>query len=81
VGPWADRQQEKNPMTGPKNTICLWLDKDAEEAAAIYVKTFADSALGALQRAHGFSLGQGGRCAGAGARTNEASHGRSPPAC
>ena len=28
-----------------KNTICLWFEKDAEEAAKFYVATFPDSAL------------------------------------
>jgi len=31
-------------MTKPgKNTICLWYDGDAEEAARFYAKTFPDS--------------------------------------
>ena len=34
-----------------KNTICLWYDKDAEEAARFYAKTFPDSAVGAVMRA------------------------------
>lgn len=29
--------------TIPKNTICLWFDKGAEEAAAFYASTFPDS--------------------------------------
>lgn len=36
-----------------KNTICLWFDKDAEEAARFYAKTFPDSAVGAVTRAPG----------------------------
>ena len=32
----------------PKNTICLWYDKDAEEAARFYAKTFPDSSVGAV---------------------------------
>lgn len=36
-----------------KNTICLWFDKDAEEAARFYAKTFPDSAVGAIARAPG----------------------------
>jgi predicted 3-demethylubiquinone-9 3-methyltransferase (glyoxalase superfamily) len=31
-----------------KNTICLWYDKDAEEAARFYSKTFPDSTMGAV---------------------------------
>jgi predicted 3-demethylubiquinone-9 3-methyltransferase (glyoxalase superfamily) len=27
----------------PKNTICLWFDKDAHEAAQFYAATFPDS--------------------------------------
>jgi predicted 3-demethylubiquinone-9 3-methyltransferase (glyoxalase superfamily) len=34
-----------------KNTICLWYDKDAEEAARFYARTFPDSNVGAVQRA------------------------------
>jgi 2-polyprenyl-6-hydroxyphenyl methylase/3-demethylubiquinone-9 3-methyltransferase len=36
-----------------KNTICLWYDRDAEEAARFYAKTFPDSAVGAVYRAPG----------------------------
>jgi len=35
----------------PKNTICLWYDKDAEAAARFYAETFPDSAVGAIQHA------------------------------
>ena len=34
-----------------KNTICLWYDKDAEEAARFYASVFPDSAVGAVHRA------------------------------
>ncbi|CDZ25937.1 VOC family protein [Neorhizobium galegae] len=34
-----------------KNTICLWFDKDAEEAARFYAETFPDSKVGAAMRA------------------------------
>ncbi len=34
-----------------KNTICLWYDKDAEEAANFYARTFPDSAVSAVHRA------------------------------
>ena len=27
----------------PKNTICLWFDKDAHDAASFYAATFPDS--------------------------------------
>src|SRR4029079_18058702 len=36
-----------------KNTICLWYDGDAEEAARFYAKTFPDSSVGALHLAPG----------------------------
>lgn len=32
----------------PKNTICLWFDKDAESAANFYAATFPDSKVGAV---------------------------------
>ncbi len=34
-----------------KNTICLWFDKDAEDAARFYAETFPDSAVTASHRA------------------------------
>jgi predicted 3-demethylubiquinone-9 3-methyltransferase (glyoxalase superfamily) len=34
-----------------KNTICLWYDNDAEDAANFYAATFPDSSVGAVQRA------------------------------
>ena len=39
--------------TIPKNTICLWYEYDAEEAARFYAKTFPDSSVGAVHRAPG----------------------------
>lgn len=36
-----------------KNTICLWFDKDALEAAEFYAATFPDSAVTAVHRAPG----------------------------
>ncbi len=35
----------------PKNMICLWFDKDAEEAARFYAATFPNSEVGAIFRA------------------------------
>ena len=35
----------------PKNTICLWFDKDAHEAARFYAATFPNSAVAAVRRA------------------------------
>ena len=37
----------------PKNTICLWFERDAEAAAAFYAATFPDSSVGAVTRAPG----------------------------
>jgi len=34
-----------------KNTICLWYNGDAEEAAKFYAQTFPNSTVGAVQRA------------------------------
>jgi len=44
----------RNAVAKPaKNTICLWYDGDAEEAAQFYAKTFPDSSVGASHRAPG----------------------------
>ena len=34
-----------------KNTICLWYEHDAEEAALFYAQTFPNSSVGAVHRA------------------------------
>jgi len=34
-----------------KNTICLWYDKDAEDAARFYARTFPNSSVNAVHRA------------------------------
>ena len=34
-----------------KNTICIWYDSGAEEAARFYARTFPDSSVGAVFRA------------------------------
>ena len=36
-----------------KNTICLWYDRTALDAATFYARTFPDSAVGAVLRAPG----------------------------
>jgi predicted 3-demethylubiquinone-9 3-methyltransferase (glyoxalase superfamily) len=36
-----------------KNTICLWYNRDAEEAARFYASTFPDSRVGDIWRAPG----------------------------
>jgi predicted 3-demethylubiquinone-9 3-methyltransferase (glyoxalase superfamily) len=38
-------------MQVEKNTIVLWYDKDAEEAARFYAETFPNSAVGDIDRA------------------------------
>lgn len=39
-------------MAAPaKNTICLWYDGGAEDAARFYAETFPDSSVGAVHRA------------------------------
>ena len=44
-----------------KNTVCLWFDRDAEEAAHFYARTFPDSAVHAVHRAPGdYPSGQQG---------------------
>jgi predicted 3-demethylubiquinone-9 3-methyltransferase (glyoxalase superfamily) len=40
-------------MTRAKNTICLWYDGDAEEAARFYAEIFPDSSVDAVHRAPG----------------------------
>lgn len=40
-------------MTIPKNRVCLWFDKDAEEAATFYTSVFPDSSVSAVHRAPG----------------------------
>ena len=36
-----------------KNTLCLWYERNAVEAANFYAQTFPDSAVGAIHRAPG----------------------------
>ncbi len=38
-------------MTPPKNTICLWFEKDGEAAARFYAETFPDSRVSSVFRA------------------------------
>ncbi len=46
-----------------KNTVCLWYDKGAEEAARFYTKTFPDSVMGAVHRAPGdYPSGKAATC-------------------
>jgi len=48
-GPATERKDDDNMK--PKNTICLWFDKDAEEAARFYATTFPDSKVTAVHKA------------------------------
>src|SRR3978361_692022 len=50
-GSSRSREQQTVGMTKPKNTICLWFDKDAQEAAAFYAATFPDSKVTAVHKA------------------------------
>ena len=45
-----DRHKETAIVT-PKNTICLWFDTDALEAAQFYAATFPDSEVTAVHKA------------------------------
>ena len=38
-------------MATPRNTICLWYDKDAEAAARFYAQTFPNSSMNAVHLA------------------------------
>ncbi len=40
-------------MATPKNTICIWYEKDAEAAARFYAETFPDTKVGKIGRAPG----------------------------
>ena len=48
-------------MQPAKNTVCLWYDGDAEDAARFYAATFPDSSVGAVHCAPGdFPSGKSG---------------------
>ncbi len=51
LGRFIEEREDENMM--PKNTICLWFDKDAEEAARFYAATFPDSRVTAVHKAPG----------------------------
>lgn len=38
-------------MAQAKNTVCVWYDRGAEEAARFYAQTFPDSSVGEIHRA------------------------------
>ena len=60
----------------PKNTICLWFDKDAHEAARFYAVTFPDSKVTAVYKAPGdYPGGKKRGLSGAGAACdNDSTH-------
>jgi 2-polyprenyl-6-hydroxyphenyl methylase/3-demethylubiquinone-9 3-methyltransferase len=49
---WTPLIARRIEMTS-KNTICLWYDGTAVDAATFYAETFPDSAVGAIHRAPG----------------------------
>src|SRR5437879_3140293 len=46
-------EYEEEPTMKPKNTICLWFEKDALEAARFYAATFPNSEVTAVHKAPG----------------------------
>src|SRR5512137_1756972 len=53
--------EERHMSTPAKNTICLWYNGDAEDAAHFYAETFPDSSVGAVHRApNDFPFGKKG---------------------
>jgi 2-polyprenyl-6-hydroxyphenyl methylase/3-demethylubiquinone-9 3-methyltransferase len=53
---------EEDTMNPAKNTICLWYDGDAEDAARFYATTFPDSSVNAVHLAPGdFPSGKQGQ--------------------
>src|SRR5436189_781807 len=49
---WGGSSRWRSDMMNPaKNTICLWYDGGAEDAARFYAKTFPNSSVGAVYRA------------------------------
>ena len=40
-------------MASAKNTICVWYDRQAEDAARFYAKTFPNSSVGTIHHAPG----------------------------
>src|ERR1700709_1435024 len=46
-------EHKENTNMKPKNTICIWFDKEALEAARFYAATFPDSKVTAVHKAPG----------------------------
>ncbi len=49
----ADAQRLRRRKMNSKNTICLWYDCEALDAATFYAETFPDSAVGVVHHAPG----------------------------
>jgi predicted 3-demethylubiquinone-9 3-methyltransferase (glyoxalase superfamily) len=45
------RTDTPTPVVIPKNTVCLWYDREAEAAARFYASVFPDSRVEAIYRA------------------------------
>jgi predicted 3-demethylubiquinone-9 3-methyltransferase (glyoxalase superfamily) len=59
--PQSDHPRRSDMANPAKNTVCLWFDGDAEDAARFYAATFPDSSVGAVHRAPGdYPAGQQG---------------------
>src|SRR4051812_12118626 len=60
-GPLARRREcgiiayrsKRSQVMKPKNTICLWFNKDAQDAARFYAETFPNSEVTAVHKAPG----------------------------
>ena len=50
---FAPIEHREHTKMKPKNTICLWFDKDAHEAARFYAATFPNSEVTAVHKAPG----------------------------
>jgi predicted 3-demethylubiquinone-9 3-methyltransferase (glyoxalase superfamily) len=50
---FALTEHKEHTNMKPQNTICLWFDKDAHEAARFYAATFPDSEVTAVHEAPG----------------------------
>jgi predicted 3-demethylubiquinone-9 3-methyltransferase (glyoxalase superfamily) len=48
---FALTEHKEHTNMRPKNTICLWFDKDAQAAARFYAATFPDSEVTAVHEA------------------------------
>jgi predicted 3-demethylubiquinone-9 3-methyltransferase (glyoxalase superfamily) len=51
IGAFVLTEHKEHTKMKPKNTICLWFNKDAHEAARFYAATFPDSEVTAVHKA------------------------------